>query len=125
MLSGTLPEYRRKAVPPVLIGMFVLLVFFTAIALHILIWHVHSGRGRDPREVVSALILFAAAFIAAVIGQFQLRSRLITEFDYDGSVLHFQTLSRPEPRSRSIQELHEIIEWRTRGGPDGFHPEFS
>jgi hypothetical protein len=120
MLSGTLPEYRRKVVTPVFIVMFVQFVFLTTIALHELFWHVHSWRERDPRTVVPGLILLAAVFIATVIGLFQLRSRLITEFDYDGSVLHFQTLSRPEPRSRSIHELHEIIDWRTRGNRKGF-----
>jgi hypothetical protein len=120
MLSGTLPEHRRKAVTPVFIVMFVLLVFFTAIAFHKLIWYVPSGHERDPRAVMAELILFDTMFIAFVIGHFQVRSRLITEFDYDGSVLHFQTIGRPEPQSRSIHELHEIVDWRTRGGRMGF-----
>ncbi len=48
------------------------------------------------------------------------RRRVITEFEYDGVTLRYQTVDRPNGASRATDELHEIRPWRNRAGQIGY-----
>ena len=116
MISGTLADARRRQMTYGVIVISLLIAFAAFMITQSMIEHMPSKRSMPAPVILMMLAVLAGAVISLVLT----RRRLITKFDYDGSTLYFQTLSRPEPQTRQMIELHKVTEWRGRGGLFGY-----
>jgi len=116
MLSGVLPDARRRQIAYAVIASSLLIAVVACFATWPLISRAPSRSG-VPLPV---LILMGVLLFGLVVSTVQMRQRLITRFNYDGATLYYQTLARPEPQSRATIELQKIDDWRGRGGSFGY-----
>jgi hypothetical protein len=113
MIFGTMPRWQRILHSAASIFMAILAGGFGVLSVSFLF---RSGPAPSRGLIVSS---FAGIVIAAcgVGAQFWFRSRLVTEFSYDGRALRSRTLGRAEIETQDLSEIAEVGEWRGRGGP--------
>ncbi len=112
-ISGALPDSRRKLFVYGSMAAFIVVGTFSALTMWPLVSRIHS----IPLPI---LLLYGAISAMAIASYLQVRNRVITQFDYDGSTLYYRTAGHPETRTLPMVDLHKIKDWRTKGGTLGF-----
>ena len=117
MISGVMP--RRRQIFHACVATFMFLVFAGAAAVNAeLLLPSHQPPVSPAMRVVAALFILLA--IGVIAAQIWFRRRIIREFQYDGTTLHYKTLSLTESHSRFPSQLLAIREWAGRGGLMGY-----
>jgi len=113
MISGRLSANRQRTLRNMFLVPVALLAF---IAIAIVVRIQHPSR-RDPWPAfvfmgsIPAMMLYFMA---------QNRKRAVSQFEYDGATLRYETLSRSRSEAFSKDELREIQPLRSRSGQRGY-----
>jgi hypothetical protein len=117
MISGVMS--RRKQLFHACVGVVLFLVFTGAAAVNAgLLLPSHKPPVSPAMRVIALLFILLAIGVIAL--QVWFRRRIIREFEYDGTTLHYRTLSLTESHSRFPSQLLAIREWAGRGGLMGY-----
>lgn len=117
MITGVMP--KRKQFFHACVSAFIFVIFAGAGLVNgEMILPSHRPPVSDALKVIGFLFILLAMGVIAMTLWY--RRRIIREFQYDGTTLHYQTLAEPHMQSRFPHQLMVIREWAGRGGLMGY-----
>ncbi len=116
MLSGRMSDSQQRRIRWAWIAPLPVLAFMLFAMYHSMTAPVRSGRDLGwPGTLLIGWIPIGLIYLSL-----RARRRVITQFDYDGATLRYQTVDNPRGASRAMDQLHKLDEWRNRAGRIGY-----
>jgi hypothetical protein len=117
MISGVMPSHRQTF--HMCVAGFVYSVFSGAALVNAqILLPTHRPPADTLMQVVA--VLFIVLAIGIIVLQTWFRRRVIRQFRYDGTTLHYITLGSTQTQSRLPSQLVAIREWAGRGTLVGY-----